>query len=187
MPMVDAHFFNDEPFLDDEAPDLLGREQYAQHAVELLDRVRAQTESGVLALIGPWGSGKSSILGKVIRLLQQNQAGHEAWLLAELNPWLYSDLESLTAALFSEIRAALPKGDRWSEARHRIGGFGQAISPLGKHTALAGFDSEGLIQGFSNRISGDTSASAAKRKAEDALRQVGQPVLVVMDDLRVVP
>ncbi|CAM5683114.1 Energy-coupling factor transporter ATP-binding protein EcfA2 OS=Streptomyces griseomycini OX=66895 GN=FHS37_007833 PE=4 SV=1 [Streptomyces griseomycini] len=182
MPMVDAHFFNDEPFLNDEGPDLLGREQYAQHAVELLGRVRAQTETGVLALIGPWGSGKSSVLGKVIRLLQSRD-GHDTWLIAELNPWLYSDLESLTAALFSEIRAALPKGERWSEVRQKIGGFGQAISPLGKLTALAGLDSEGLIQAFSNRISGDTSASAAKRKAEDALRQADQPVLVVMDDL----
>ncbi|CAM5683205.1 hypothetical protein SGRIM128S_04659 [Streptomyces griseomycini] len=145
MPMVDAHFFNDEPFLNDEGPDLLGREQYAQHAVELLGRVRAQTETGVLALIGPWGSGKSFVLGKVIRLLQSRD-GHDTWLIAELNPWLYSDLESLTAALFSEIRAALPKGERWSEVRQKIGGFGQAISPLGKLTALAGLDSEGLIR-----------------------------------------
>lgn len=112
----------------------------------------------------------------MIRLLQR-QDGSKDWLIAELNPWLYSDLESLTAALFSEIRAALPKEERWSEARQKIGGFGQAISPLGKLTALAGLDSEGLIQAFSDRITGDTSASAAKRKAEDALRQVGQPVL----------
>ncbi len=182
MPMSDTRFFNDEPFLDDEGSDLLGRERYARHAVELLGRVRAQTETGVLALIGPWGSGKSTVLGKVIRLLQR-QDGSEDWLIAELNPWLYSDLETLTAALFSEVRAALPKGRRWSEVRKTLGGFGQAISPLGKLTALAGLDSEGLIKAFSDRISGDASASAAKRKAEEALRRAGQPVLVVMDDL----
>ncbi|MEU7061688.1 P-loop NTPase fold protein [Streptomyces sp. NPDC046197] len=107
----------------------------------------------------------------------------QGWLIAELNPWLYSDLESLTLALFSEIREALPKDERWSEARQKIGGFGQAISPLGKITALFGLDSEGLLQEVSNRISGDTSASAAKHKAEEALRKAGRPVLVVMDDL----
>ncbi|WP_024757532.1 P-loop NTPase fold protein [Streptomyces exfoliatus] len=181
--MADAHFFNDEPFLDhEEGPDLLGHGQYAQHVISLLDRVRAQTETGVLALIGPWGSGKSSVLGKVTRRLQESENG-EGWLIAELNPWLYSDLESLTLALFSEIREALPKSERWSEAREKIGGFGQAISPLGKVTALFGLDSEGLVQEVSNRISGDTSASAAKRKAEEALRKAGRPVLVVMDDL----
>lgn len=182
MAMVDARFFNDEPFHDGEEPDLLGRGQYAQHAVELLGRVRAQTETGVLALIGPWGSGKSTVLGRVIRLLQ-GQDSRQNWLIAELNPWLYSDLDSLTAALFSEIRAALPKGERWSEIRQRIGGFGHAISPLGKLTTLAGLDSEGMVKAFSDRVSGDTSASAAKHKAEAALRQAGQPVLVVMDDL----
>lgn len=103
--------------------------------------------------------------------------------VAELNPWLYSDLESLTLALFSEIREALPKSERWSEAREKIGGFGKAISPLGKFTALFGLDSEGLLQEVGSRISGDTSASAAKHKAEEALRKAGHPVLVVMDDL----
>ncbi|MFD7004241.1 hypothetical protein ACFWA5_50560 [Streptomyces mirabilis] len=44
--MADAHFFNDEPFLDhEEGPDLLGHGQYAQHVISLLDRVRAQTET----------------------------------------------------------------------------------------------------------------------------------------------
>ncbi|GLP68763.1 hypothetical protein TUSST3_53860 [Streptomyces sp. TUS-ST3] len=181
--MTDAHFFNDEPFLNhEEGPDLLGHGQYAQHVLSLLDRVRAQTETGVLALIGSWGSGKSSVLGKVIRRLQEAENG-EGWLIAELNPWLYSDLESLTQALFSEIREALPRDERWSEARLKIGGFGRAISPLGKATAVFGLDSEGLIQEVSSRISGDTSASAAKRKAEEALRKAGRPVLVIMDDL----
>ncbi|MET9412208.1 P-loop NTPase fold protein [Streptomyces sp. NPDC002935] len=181
--MADAYFFNDEPFLDhEEGLDLLGHGQYAQHVISLLDRVRAQTETGVLALIGPWGSGKSSVLGKVTRRLREAD-NDEDWLVAELNPWLYSDLESLTLALFSEIREALPKDERWSDARQKIGGFGQAISPLGKVTALFGLDSEGLIHEVSNRISGDTSASAAKHKAEEALRRAGRPVLVVMDDL----
>ncbi|MFF4105374.1 P-loop NTPase fold protein [Streptomyces sp. NPDC001903] len=182
--MADSHFFNDEPFLDHEGgPDLLGHGQYAHHVISLLDRVRAQTETGVLALIGPWGSGKSSVLGKVTRRLRDAAANDDGWLVAELNPWLYSDLESLTLALFSEIREALPKNERWSEAREKIGGFGKAISPLGKVTALFGLDSEGLIQEVSNRISGDTSASAAKHKAEEALREADHPVLVVMDDL----
>ncbi|MFI0033785.1 P-loop NTPase fold protein, partial [Streptomyces albidoflavus] len=84
--MADAHFFNDEPFLDhEEGSDLLGHRQYAHHVISLLDRVRAQTETGVLALIGPWGSGKSSVLGKVARRLRDDAANDEGWLVAELN------------------------------------------------------------------------------------------------------
>ena len=143
MPMSDARFFNDEPFLDDEGSDLLGREQYARHAVELLGRVRVQTETGVLGFdrfLGFWkidGPGQGD-------LLLQRQDGSEDWLIAELNPWLYSDLESLTPALFSEIRAALPKEERWSEVGQRIGGSAQSISPRQAHR-LAGLDSSDLI------------------------------------------
>ncbi|WP_235002772.1 KAP family P-loop NTPase fold protein [Actinacidiphila paucisporea] len=96
---------------------------------------------------------------------------------------MYSDLESLTLALFSEIRAALPHDSQWSELRRKIGAFGQSISPLGRLTGLLGLDSSELIKQVSDRIAGDTSASAAKRTAEAALRQAALPVLVVMDDL----
>lgn len=78
--MADARFFNDEPFLDhEEGPDLLGHGQYAQHVLSLLDRVQAQTETGVLALIGPWGSGKSSVLGKVTRRYGKRRTVKAGW------------------------------------------------------------------------------------------------------------
>ncbi|MFJ5534111.1 P-loop NTPase fold protein [Streptomyces sp. NPDC093261] len=184
--MAGERFFNDDPVDGSaDAPDLLGRQQYAQHAVALLHQVREQSESGVLALIGPWGSGKSSVLQMTIQHLE-NAAGAadtNRWSVAELNPWMYSDLESLTLALFSEIRAALPNGNQWSELRGKIGTFGQSISPLGKLTGLLGLDSSELINHIADRITGDTSASAAKRTAEAALRQAALPVLMVMDDL----
>ncbi|MGW5354189.1 KAP family P-loop NTPase fold protein [Streptomyces sp. NPDC004031] len=184
--MTGERFFNDDPVDGSvDAPDLLGRRQYAQHAVSLLHQVREQSESGVLALIGPWGSGKSSVLQMTVKHLKHTTGGADtnAWSVAELNPWMYSDLESLTLALFSEIRAALPHDSQWSELRRKIGAFGQSISPLGKLTGLLGLDSSDLIKTVADRMSGDTSASAAKRTAEAALRQAALPVLVVMDDL----
>ncbi len=177
-------FFNDDPVDGSpSAPDLLGHQRYAHHAVGLLQEVRRQSESGVLALIGPWGSGKSSVLQMVLRNLQQGPADGVSWSVAELNPWLYPDLDTLTMALFSEIRGALPKDDQWSETRKKIGNFGQAISPLGKVGGLLGLDPSEAIKALSDRISGDTSPSAAKATASEALRKAGRPVLVVMDDL----
>ncbi|BAJ25868.1 MULTISPECIES: P-loop NTPase fold protein [Kitasatospora] len=177
-------FFNDDPVDGSpDAPDLLGHQRYAHHAVGLLQEVRGQSESGVLALIGPWGSGKSSVLQMVLRNLRQGPADGVSWSVAELNPWLYPDLDTLTMALFSEIRGALPKDDQWSETRKKIGNFGQAISPLGKVGGLLGLDPSEAIKALSERISGDTSPSAAKATASEALRKAGRPVLVVMDDL----
>ena len=129
--MASSSFFNDDPADGTtDAPDVLGRQPYAEHAVRMLRRVRQQSDSGVLALIGPWGSGKSSVLGMVTRLLQQPGQG-EPWLIAELNPWMYPDLDSLATALFSEIRQCLPSDARWGETRKRLAAFGKAVSPLG--------------------------------------------------------
>ncbi|MGW2869936.1 P-loop NTPase fold protein [Kitasatospora sp. NPDC001225] len=175
-------FFNDDP-VDGSAvlPDLLGHERYADHSVGLLREVRDQSESGVLALIGPWGSGKSSVLKMVLRRLRNAEPA--SWSVAELNPWLYSDLDSLTAALFSEIRAALPKGERWSVAREKVRDFGVSVSPLGKIGGFLGLDVSEVVKDIAERIGGDTSTSAAKESAAAALRDAGRPVLVVMDDL----
>ncbi|MFD8597551.1 P-loop NTPase fold protein [Kitasatospora sp. NPDC059646] len=175
-------FFNDDP-VDGSAdlPDLLGHKRYADHAVGLLQDVRDQSESGVLALIGPWGSGKSSVLKMVLHRLGEPEPA--SWSVAELNPWLYSDLDSLTAALFSEIRAALPKDDRWSVAREKIRDFGISISPLGKVGGLFGLDVSEVVKSVADRVGGNTSASAAKESAAAALREADRPVLVVMDDL----
>ncbi|MHA6757211.1 KAP family P-loop NTPase fold protein [Streptacidiphilus sp. PAMC 29251] len=147
----------------------------------LLHRVREQSDSGVLALIGPWGSGKSSVLEMTIGLLKEATA--DQWLVADLNPWLYPDLDSLTAALFTEIRNALPKDKRWSKSRESLAEFGKEIAPLGSLARIVGVDGKSILQVISKRVGGDTSASAAKRKVEAALREANQPILVVMDDL----
>ena len=181
--MASSSFFNDDPADGTtDAPDVLGRQPYAEHAVRMLRRVRQQSDSGVLALIGPWGSGKSSVLGMVTRLLQQPGQG-EPWLVAELNPWMYTDLDSLATALFAEIRQCLPSDARWGETRKRLAAFGKAVSPLGALGMLAGVNAQLMLEGLANQVGGDTSASTAKRKVEASLRDLNQPILVVMDDL----
>ncbi|MBB4930673.1 putative KAP-like P-loop ATPase [Lipingzhangella halophila] len=184
--MTTPRFFDDGPAGDSTGtPDLLGRRRYAEHALQLLDRVRDQSESGVLAMIGPWGAGKSTVLNMIMQALRDSaiDGNTTSWSVAELNPWMYSEVESLAAALFGELRAALPTDDRWGELRQKIGEFGIAISPVGKLGALAGMDASALSAWLFERVRGDVSASATKARAADALRDAGLPVLVVMDDV----
>ncbi|WP_277212703.1 KAP family P-loop NTPase fold protein [Isoptericola croceus] len=158
-------------------PDELDRQGYADHLARLLDNVRVQSESTVLALIGDWGSGKSSVLKMLQCQLQ------DPWRVAVFNPWAYPDTPSLHRGFFSELTSALPEGDRPGQARAKVGEFARAISPLGKLGSLAGLDAKDLIKTAGDLIAGDTSASAAKRSAETALRAAGVPVLMVVDDL----
>ncbi|MFI9274629.1 P-loop NTPase fold protein [Kitasatospora sp. NPDC052896] len=76
----------------------------------------------------------------IIDALRDEAQKTESWLIAEVNPWLYADLDSLTTGLFAEIRAAPPKHKRWSTTRERIGNFVQNIAPLGSVGVLWGLN-----------------------------------------------
>lgn len=191
--MSDAALFADDPVDGSpEAPDRLGRDDYAAHVVQLLDRVRSQSESSVLALIGAWGSGKSSVLDMVARRLKESDPpaaspgrkdgeGPNGWLVATFNPWTYGDVESLQNGFFQELRNVLPDDAKWSEARKRIGDFGKSIAPLAGF--IPGLSAEGAIKAMGDAIAGDQSATAMKIAAEEALRTLGRPILFIMDDL----
>ncbi|WP_162259242.1 P-loop NTPase fold protein [Oerskovia sp. Root918] len=161
----------------DARPDELDRQGYADHLTRLLNNVRVQSESTVLALIGDWGSGKSSVLEMLQRRLQ------DPWRVAVFNPWTYPDTPSLHRGFFNELASALPAGNRPGGARAKVGDFARAISPLGKLGSLVGLDAQDLLKAAGDLVAGDTSASAAKKSAEAALRTADLPVLMVVDDL----
>jgi predicted KAP-like P-loop ATPase len=68
------------------------------------------------------GAGKTSIVNLVREALEES-ADRSGWLIAEYNPWSYSDLESLIMGIFAELRAAIPKDERWDQTRERLGGL----------------------------------------------------------------
>ncbi|MGA4545156.1 KAP family P-loop NTPase fold protein [Uniformispora flossi] len=182
--MTLRNFFDDSPS-DGSAdrPDLLDRTRYAAHAVSVLNRAREQTDSAVAALVGPWGSGKSSVLDMIRSQVQQSGTSQRSWVVAEFNPWLYPDLESIAHGLFAEIREALPRKERWSEARETLARYVKAISPVGKVVTVLGVDGSVVVEKAADVVAGDASASALQRRASEALRKADTSVLVIMDDL----
>lgn len=163
-------------------PDLLARGQFVTHINRTLNTLRTQTESGVLGLIGDWGSGKSTVV-ELLKSDLDTRSNNQEWIVAEFNPWTYSDLESTQLGFFAEIISALPGTSKWSKTRQSIGTLAQAVSPLGKLTSLVGFDSQPIISGFGSILQGKRSTSKARHAAEKALRDAGTPILVVVDDL----
>ncbi|MGY2126918.1 KAP family P-loop NTPase fold protein [Blastococcus sp. SYSU DS0617] len=158
--------------------DQLDRQLFARQLAVTLNAVRRQAESGVLAVIGSWGSGKTSVLNMTMTELQNGP-----WAIAEFNPWLYPNESELQNGFFAELRAAM-EGEAWSESRRQVGALGRALSPLGKLTTLAALpDASDFLKAIAGQVEGDTSASKTKTMAEKALREAGRPILVVMDDL----
>lgn len=164
-------------------PDALGRKTYARYLANLMATVASQSESSVVALVGEWGAGKSSLLEMVKVELALNPAEGKDWLIGSFNPWMFSDPESLQRGFFAELIEALPENHRPTGARKKVGDLAQALSPLGKLGSLVGLDAESLVKAVGKYVAGDVSVSAAKRSAEEALRRIGRPVLLTLDDL----
>ncbi|WP_432536421.1 KAP family P-loop NTPase fold protein [Kineococcus arenarius] len=175
----EPRLLGDDPV--DAANDLLDRQGMAEHISKLLTRVRRESESSVLGLVGPWGSGKSSIL----RMLEDHlrNSGRSGWIVARFTPWAYSDAESLQRGFFAELREAMPKGRRWKQTRQLIGKVATAVAPLASIGQYAGLSGEAPANLVRDLIVGDTSVSATHERARRALQEQDQPILVILDDL----
>ena len=88
-------------FAESDAEDFFGREALTEHLVERLGETR------FLAVVGPSGSGKSSVVraGLVPRLRQGALPGSERWHVIEMFPGAYP-LEELEAALLRTADSA---------------------------------------------------------------------------------
>jgi energy-coupling factor transporter ATP-binding protein EcfA2 len=164
--------------------DSYNRRPYVEAVLKVLFRTREQSESSVLALVGAWGSGKSTVLN-MLQVALEKQAKHDGsqkWLVATFNPWVYSDLLSLQSGFFSELRAALPRENRWKDARRHVRNWGKVVTPLASAAGLWGVDGGAVAGGLVENFAA-FSPTATQRSAEKALRKHKQPILMILDDL----
>ena len=122
-------WLSDDPLTELDDPSLFGRAILVQRILEVLQRIRQQSQSTTIGLIGAWGSGKTTVLQSLVQRLGESGPEAEAildeqWSVAQFNPWLYSDAVALHAGFFAELRSSLPKGKRWKETRSNIASLG---------------------------------------------------------------
>ncbi|RYH15386.1 MAG: hypothetical protein EON54_28755, partial [Alcaligenaceae bacterium] len=176
---------SDDPLARLDDVENFGRAQLVDRMVDVLQRVRVQSSSSVLAVIGQWGSGKTTVLHEMKRRLQSPEGAEGAfphpWSVADFNPWLYSDAAALHAGFFEALRDALPKDRRWKQTRQNLAKFGRRISPLASIGQLAGLDGTQLANRLVDEL--EPSATRQRKTIEDALKAGGHPVLMILDDL----
>lgn len=180
QPAVD--WYSDDPIAHAEG-DALDRERFVDGLEAVLDTVQHQASSSVLALIGPWGSGKSSVLKTIEERLDTQEASGKQWVTVSFNPWYFQDLASLQAGFFRDLQSALPSHSSWDKAREGIAGLAKSVAPFGSLLSLLGVDASKALTGFAELVEGDAGAARQHRIAEAALRKADRPVLVVVDDV----
>jgi hypothetical protein len=167
----------------DPAKDELGRAPFASALAS--DILRAPRDSGfVIALTGPWGAGKTSVL----RLIER-EISDEVTATISFNPWLFSGTEQLVEHFFGELAGQLEATgskqlDKLSTA---LRGYGRVVSPvryLPYVGEIARATSEAATD-LSTALSGEQATSAKSKAADlkERLTPLPRPILVMVDDL----
>lgn len=163
--------------------DLFGHAPFAKSLAESICRYPG-SDGLVLALHGPWGSGKSTVLGYVSHYIEQAPEECQPAIVA-FNPWWFSGQENLALAFLGQLQAVLPaKSKKFKKLGDLLGDFAEGIGGL--------IDLSGMTGGAAGKL-GKFIGMAAKRKPKDVpalkseiskiLKEAGKRILVVIDDI----
>ncbi|MFZ1181160.1 MAG: P-loop NTPase fold protein [Herbaspirillum sp.] len=156
----------------DPKEDLFG---YAPFAENLADSIcRYQDSDGlVLAIYGPWGSGKSTVLGYVNHYLEQ-QPDESRPVVVAFNPWWFSGQENLARAFLGQLQVVLPtKSEKFKKLARLLGDLAEAVG------GQAGTLVAKLIRIWCK----PKDVPALKAEISKILREAKKRVLVIIDDI----
>lgn len=167
----------------DPKDDLFG---HAPFAKVLADSISGYPGSDglVLALYGPWGSGKSTVLGYVGHYIDQLPEKNRP-IVVPFNPWWFSGQENLARAFLGQLQAVLPgRNKNFKKLGDLLGDFAEGVGGL--------VDLSGITGGAGGKF-GKLIGMLTKRKPRDVpalkseiskiLRDAKKRVVVVIDDI----
>ena len=174
------NYFADNPILT-ASEDLLQRSKFVERIVREIDMIDA-SRGYVLAVMGQWGSGKTSVLNLVKECLQNKEM-----LVVDYNPWLLSGTEALVAGLFGEINAQLKqRGKQYRSIATKMLRYSELVAPIAA-IPVAGSWSAGLLAmaSFARKFRELRSVSVAAQKEQvtKALGSLDHPIVVIIDDI----
>jgi predicted KAP-like P-loop ATPase len=169
----------------DPAHDLFGHAPFARTLAKAICNY-SQSDGIVLALYGPWGSGKSTVLAYVQHELEHGVA-KDAPIVVSFNPWWFSGQENLAKAFLGQLQVVLPQkyekfrviGDKMAEFSEALGGAGDAVG------LVTGQGWIGKVVRFGAKLLGRKTKDvpALKQQLSDLLLQKRKRVLVIVDDI----
>jgi hypothetical protein len=166
------------------AGDRLGRARFADHLTTFLAEETAD-EGLVVALTGPWGEGKTSVLNMVRERLECEHAR----TILSFNPWMFSGRDQLVRVFFEQAAAQLRlKGRAGQELADRLLSYGQALAPL-TFVPFVGvwFGRAATAASAINKLRGNAATAPPveqqRAEIEAALGGLAEPLFVFIDDI----
>jgi predicted KAP-like P-loop ATPase/uncharacterized protein YuzE len=207
--LTNTHQFSADRPIQFRRQDLLGRAGFAESLASAIKGWKGH-DSLVVALYGPWGSGKSSIKNMMLESLRQSE--HDCPHIVEFNPWEWSGQDRLAAAFFHEVGIALGKADASESGKKRAAkwlAYGSyltlgaslvksvasvlpslgvpptvGVEPFATGLEAAAKAAREGAEGLEAQAQADTRPlSELKRDLAEALTALEKPIFVIMDDV----
>lgn len=167
------------------AQDLFGHAPFAKTLARAIRGYRS-SDGIVLALYGPWGSGKSTVLAYVQHELAGG-AEEDRPVVVQFNPWWFSGQENLAKAFLGQLQAVLPTkyagfakiGDLIADFSGALGGAAELV---GKSFGIP-FIGKAVETGTKRLARKPKDVPALKKALSDLLLEKKKRVLVVIDDI----
>lgn len=163
--------------------DLFGHAPFAESLASSICRYPGN-DGLVLALYGPWGSGKSTVLSYVRHFLEQRPEAEQP-VIVTFNPWWFSGQENLARAFLGQLQAVLPtKSEKFKKLGGLLGDFAEGVGGLIDLSGMTG-GAAGMIGKFIGMVTRrkPKDVPALKSEISKILREAGKRILVVIDDI----
>ncbi|MCO7238702.1 KAP family NTPase [Aeromicrobium sp. CnD17-E] len=142
------------------------------------------SEGYVVGLMGPWGSGKTSL----VNLVKEQLRAEPALPVIDFNPWMFSGADGLVNSFFREISAQLrEKRDRdYGALADRLDRYGEVLTPLVWLPVVGPW--AGRVKTLTStakkfKDKNQKSAADQKRGLSESLAKLDKPIVVVVDDI----
>lgn len=138
----------------------------------------------VVALYGPWGAGKSTVLNYVNHYLEQ-RGDDEKPVIVHFNPWWFSGQENLARVFLGQLQAVLPeKNKKFKKIGDLLGDFAEGVGGLIDLSGATG----GLAAKFGKALATLTKQKpkdvpAIKSKISKILLDASTKILIIIDDI----
>jgi len=182
------HSYNDKP-ISDPSQDRFGIDPFAKALARSIEKMRAP-EGTVIALNGPWGSGKSSAVNLVRHHLAAAVENDELTIM-NFACWWFRGEEALTLAFFRELYAGLGPslGTKFKKNLPKLGArllrSGAAVGPAIDLAGAAGAGSvaSGAMNWVSGLIEDKDSVEKLHSQLVKSLAAQNKRFLIVIDDI----
>lgn len=111
--------------------DQLDRESFVDAVARAITYAPVSAEGFTIGLLGPWGTGKTSLLNLIRERLASDVS------ILEFNPWLFASTEELVLRYFKELAHEITRQSSTGAARKalddlagRLATYGELVAPL---------------------------------------------------------